>query len=66
MSPTTMLRSWTSEYGVSHFTTGELHLIDFTTGDQHHLWTGHFLSRSIFTTCEKIAENGEKLQGEVR
>ena len=49
---------WTGEYGVSQFTTGQLCSIDFTT-DEHHLWTGDFLSGSIFTTCEKMLENGQ-------
>ena len=33
---------WTGDHGVSHLT-GELRLIDFTTGERR-LWTGDFLS----------------------
>ena len=31
---------WTGEYGVSHFTSSELHSSDFTS--EHQLWTGGF------------------------
>jgi len=51
----------TGEYGVSHFTTGELRSNDFTTGE-HRLWTGDFLSDSLFTTCEKMAASDEMLR----